>query len=102
PSRPPRFSPLFPYTTLFRSAGPEVRPRLDGRTGRGEHQFAGVVEQAHAFIDGNAAVRYLLVLDLDADDVRSGSGEVHQDLLLGTDRKSTRLNSSHVAISYAV
>src|SRR5688572_33034686 len=33
--RPPR-STLFPYTTLFRSRGPDVRPRIGGRAGSGD------------------------------------------------------------------
>src|SRR5258705_9182298 len=63
--RPPR-STLFPYTTLFRSAG-------EGRR-HAEPLFELVGERADA-------------LDLDA----------HR-----ADRKSTRLNSSHLGISYAV
>src|SRR2546427_6959089 len=71
--RPPR-STLFPYTTLFRS---EVRApgRRASRGGWHGHRAA-----AH----GAAAGRARLVL--------------HD----GGDRKSTRLNSSHSQISYAV
>src|SRR5258705_6370075 len=75
--RPPR-STLFPYTTLFRSAagGAEShRPQDPQRDGRG----APV-----AF--GRAA----------------GAGALLWDLCPGLDRKSTRLNSSHLGISYAV
>src|SRR3712207_7466531 len=76
--RPPR-STLFPYTTLFRSvhqAEPrEEQERRDGQ--RGER-------------DGDRAEHH----GLD----RSLAGEV----VLGQDRKSTRLNSSHANISYAV
>src|SRR5437660_12760446 len=71
-SRPPR-STLFPYTTLFRSAGPGLlvlarprRPRL--------RRPAPAAQAVRAPRAGPAA----------------------------RDRKSTRLNSSHVAISYAV
>src|SRR2546428_2198067 len=84
--RPPR-STLFPYTTLFRSAPevgavddekPQVGLRLHGRR-------AGLaVEQAHLAEE------------------RAG---LHAVPLLGRerqDRKSTRLNSSHDQISYAV
>src|SRR3712207_7926758 len=73
--RPPR-STLFPYTTLFRS--PAARPRhLGGGRPRGH---------------GRGPVPVLL------DPARGPYGT-----LQGTgDRKSTRLNSSHANISYAV
>src|SRR5947199_7474575 len=74
--RPPR-STLFPYTTLFRS--PLGRP--SGEVG---------IEQA-SFDDGKARL-----LEHQVDDVVRG-GVRHQP-----DRKSTRLNSSHLGISYAV
>src|SRR3712207_8362988 len=81
--RPPR-STLFPYTTLFRSrvAG------LDGdeRAAAGGGDFAARGERG---LDSGAVVSGL-------DDAR---GE--RDRLI-EDRKSTRLNSSHANISYAV
>src|SRR5207253_8682970 len=82
---PPPPSPLFPYTTLFRSLhlpveGVAARP--DRRRGvRGP-----VVERAS---------------DLDVP-VRPGHYWVGARRGRVRDRKSTRLNSSHVAISYAV
>src|SRR2546429_6092342 len=73
--RPPR-STLFPYTTLFRSRGIPGGTREGARnrsaTGPGAHQFDRVVRTA---------------------------GPIRQG---GRDRKSTRLNSSHGYISYAV
>src|SRR2546427_7288995 len=77
--RPPR-STLFPYTTLFRSA------------------FASIAEYAAALGDvefwqphvHGALRRHALP----TEPLRIGTG--------GTDRKSTRLNSSHSQISYAV
>src|SRR4051812_49566706 len=71
-TRPPPSSPLFPYTTLFRSSDAlilrddvsEVVPLPPGTN-------ATAVNQAEAFLSA-------------------------------TDRKSTRLNSSHMSISYAV
>src|SRR3712207_6971821 len=77
--RPPR-STLFPYTTLFRSDDRQVQPGLLERLG---------VEQ----------------LVLDADHLRAGAAEhpaADHRVRLGRDRKSTRLNSSHANISYAV
>src|SRR3712207_9008926 len=91
--RPPR-STLFPYTTLFRSERP-------GR-GHGRLQVvpADIVEVKvdplrRGAGDGRLQVRLGLVVDglVDADLLQEG------DLL---DRKSTRLNSSHANISYAV
>src|SRR2546429_5989458 len=74
--RPPR-STLFPYTTLFRSVFLEVG---------GMPQLARVFER----------VRQPL-----GSDTRIGSGAAILSRRLG-DRKSTRLNSSHGYISYAV
>src|SRR2546430_7435969 len=75
--RPPR-STLFPYTTLFRShyAGP-VRPQ-DVR----KAVFVG--QSPH---------------DMEVKVIERGGAQRHADL---ADRKSTRLNSSHSQISYAV
>src|SRR5256885_13287111 len=70
--RPPR-STLFPYTTLFRSLYPGADP---DRAGRGR-------PVRHGPADRGRAGGMLL----------PGRGE---------DRKSTRLNSSHLVISYAV
>src|SRR2546427_1570167 len=79
--RPPR-STLFPYTTLFRSLGPE------GRTFRGVR-----IDQGGALALGNrVAFRY------GGEYVLVGLGAAASSI----DRKSTRLNSSHSQISYAV
>src|SRR2546426_1274709 len=80
--RPPR-STLFPYTTLFRSRAlvDSARGFAQERAHRGEP--SGHVGQAQ---------RHGLVLDQDA-------AALHVVL---QDRKSTRLNSSHLVISYAV
>src|SRR3712207_7602934 len=84
--RPPR-STLFPYTTLFRS------PQFD------ERHVPGLV---HALHDRGKLVvrRNHLVLHARRDDRKP----VRDDLLgkIVADRKSTRLNSSHANISYAV
>src|SRR2546422_4671072 len=78
--RPPR-STLFPYTTLFRSAGIQA-----GEKARSQAQ----VERAAEVELHGAAAR----------EVR-GTGEM--EIGVGSaDRKSTRLNSSHGYISYAV
>src|SRR5690625_7007607 len=74
-TRPPPRSTLFPYTTLFRSLGADQRG-VDGGaqvTGRGREVTKQLGQSPHP-------LSHLAALD----------------------RKSTRLNSSHVAISYAV
>src|SRR3712207_7150528 len=72
--RPPR-STLFPYTTLFRSEPDEVRHH-DAVPGGGEHRDHLAVQVAPRRLPVDAQQR--------------------------GDRKSTRLNSSHANISYAV
>src|SRR3712207_9108279 len=99
--RPPR-STLFPYTTLFRSgalgcglrrpvAGPD-RPAA-GQSRCGLVRAAGVDRM---WLQGQQAGRVAVAPD---EDDRSGAGGT---ALVGEDRKSTRLNSSHANISYAV
>src|SRR2546427_5406833 len=91
--RPPR-STLFPYTTLFRSRvhANEGVVGVDG-SGRG---FAGD-EALHV----RAKVLYLLPVDL-LYVLQGPLGVGVQGGCGPGDRKSTRLNSSHSQISYAV
>src|SRR3712207_6911226 len=87
--RPPR-STLFPYTTLFRSEGGSlVLLETLARTARDEHHAAGppAPSELRAGPDSGVAVSRV------ARQVRT---------VLRQDRKSTRLNSSHANISYAV
>src|SRR3712207_7033847 len=86
--RPPR-STLFPYTTLFRSVAPEgtrLRPaRLEHRgpkTRRRRESTAAEAQQERIEVPAHVA------------------GQEEQRPR--EDRKSTRLNSSHANISYAV
>src|SRR3712207_8947464 len=81
--RPPR-STLFPYTTLFRSASRLVgqsesatRRRAEARRDPGELHVPDLVRRGHA-------------------------GHRRERGAAPRDRKSTRLNSSHANISYAV
>src|SRR5436309_11410533 len=79
--RPPR-STLFPYTTLFRSHDGDLR---------------GEVGEEQRLLDrGVAAADYHDFLAAIEESVAGGAGRHAKD------RKSTRLNSSHVKISYAV
>src|SRR3712207_7719895 len=73
--RPPR-STLFPYTTLFRSEVPGLERDVPGG-----HDELGRAVERH---------------------VRVAAREVREQHVGAADRKSTRLNSSHANISYAV
>src|SRR5688572_32491251 len=84
--RPPR-STLFPYTTLFRSRRPGRQPR-DYEPGPNTNRQDG------AAVGRGDAQEDVARADGRADDLRAVRVDV--------DRKSTRLNSSHSQISYAV
>src|SRR5205807_10127641 len=90
--RPPR-STLFPYTTLFRSlVSRRPAPRLRAAAGHGRRTHSRTRRTARALGDldrGCADGRRARALDEPGDTAR-------------VDRKSTRLNSSHLVISYAV
>src|SRR3989442_11662616 len=86
--RPPR-STLFPYTTLFRSRGGEVHKR-------GRAQAAADAPQGVGESSG------LQRVDRRPDQCDSGAERARRVRAYPEDRKSTRLNSSHVRISYAV
>src|SRR3712207_7844489 len=91
--RPPR-STLFPYTTLFRSRGNRVAfhvglaaPAIEDQIGRkGQQRY--IAPRASRCQQGQA--------------IRVAAGTGHTSWLCIIDRKSTRLNSSHANISYAV
>src|SRR3712207_7149927 len=92
--RPPR-STLFPYTTLFRSE-PGLQARRCRGVGEGEPGellALGLEEFRRRVLVGELG---LPAPDLDASELRVLEGRP------GRDRKSTRLNSSHANISYAV
>src|SRR3989442_6011781 len=80
--RPPR-STLFPYTTLFRSGviHRDIKPENI------------LLEGSHAVLTDFGVARALA-------EARSGGRLTEAGI--SVDRKSTRLNSSHVRISYAV
>src|SRR5690554_7585669 len=88
--RPPR-STLFPYTTLFRSRRGRL-PVVVGGAGVDARQGAALPS---ALAGERSGLRHLL-----GRRARAGApGPARRQNL---DRKSTRLNSSHVRISYAV
>src|SRR5699024_11674636 len=93
PSRPPPRSPLFPYTTLFRSPASEMT----------HYQSCCIL----------LVPRSVLVLCMQVyKSIATRKQELLESVLAAgyhrsfnyfcLDRKSTRLNSSHVSISYAV
>src|SRR5690606_40148369 len=90
---------LFPYTTLFRSR--EGR-QFGGEAGDVFRREAELARLARG-VDLDQHVERP-VLDLEAALQRLGDAQAVERLELGgeADRKSTRLNSSHVKISYAV
>src|SRR2546430_7402064 len=83
--RPPR-STLFPYTTLFRSVHEDVRPTVGGDEAEA---LLRVEPLDRALGHGTSMLQYCVV-------------EVPWPRARSRDRKSTRLNSSHSQISYAV
>src|SRR5256885_10376543 len=82
--RPPR-STLFPYTTLFRS---------QHARGLGEHHVLPRRKVDHTIADGNVGAG---IVDVETFNVSAAKLDISD-----ADRKSTRLNSSHLVISYAV
>src|SRR5689334_24010925 len=93
--RPPPRSTLFPYTTLFRSH--ELELITDSVIRRDEPYF-NILTTRRGFINGVLSTLF-----------REGQGETIFNVsppaplaALPVDRKSTRLNSSHSSISYAV
>src|SRR5256885_8782606 len=91
--RPPR-SPLFPYTPLFRSMG--------------EERAAAVAADIDVVINSSGKVTFNPPLEsalrTNVEGIRNVIGFVRRMKrpALVQDRKSTRLNSSHLVISYAV
>src|SRR2546426_10186926 len=99
--RPPR-STLFPYTTLFRSIVQPVPPAFTGEPPASQALYAGRTARFRAAATGSAPLAYRWRKnDTNLFDGGSVSG-AQTDSLTISDRKSTRLNSSHLVISYAV
>src|SRR5690625_6343969 len=80
---------FFPYTTLFRSEG--------------EYGYNDIYLGVPTILGGKG-IEEIIELDLTEEEKSAldKSAESVQKVLNILDRKSTRLNSSHVAISYAV
>src|SRR5699024_12329064 len=94
--RPPPRPPLLPSTTLFRSAAPGCRRHDEGgNEGLEEHHGEPGRMGHHPLDDEQVEYRHYHKAGQGAP-----SSPAHRGVL--QDRKSTRLNSSHVSISYAV
>src|SRR3712207_9404777 len=99
--RPPR-STLFPYTTLFRSTTWR-RPcrRMTGASAGMYGVPRGLRPAAGEPVEGAGVAVHHRMAPLRGDAHEVGGVEVPVRIV-GGDRKSTRLNSSHANISYAV
>src|SRR3712207_7345386 len=94
--RPPR-STLFPYTTLFRShaEGFNYSAALKERAAKGEkwgyEEIFAFIQNPRGYLPGTTMAFAGIA-----------QAQERADILAYLDRKSTRLNSSHANISYAV
>src|SRR3712207_7117200 len=91
--RPPR-STLFPYTTLFRSRSPRYQPNDGRRSSEGRCWTHGTQRSGAGKQEDAMTPRQRILATI-------GALSLAVTLVVG-DRKSTRLNSSHANISYAV
>src|SRR5690606_41516245 len=99
PLRPPPASTLFPYTTLFRSR--------NGFDLIGSYRTSGIGGQAFKQANYADMKSHGVELTLGGKILNKSDFKYSANLTFGynknkIDRKSTRLNSSHVKISYAV
>src|SRR3712207_7987041 len=92
--RPPR-STLFPYTTLFRSDG---RQREHAEH---DHRHVADARVRHETLPIRLRERHERAIE-DADNGEGDHQRYELPRRIRQDRKSTRLNSSHANISYAV
>src|SRR5690606_41495143 len=95
PLRPHPCSTPFPYTTLFRST--DILGRYPAQPRKRLH--VTLQERLQLFMQACPHKRHAAVVQTQAEQMhhRGDAGQHHL-----RDRKSTRLNSSHVKISYAV
>src|SRR3712207_9050038 len=99
--RPPR-STLFPYTTLFRSPSGPAGPAVVLRSRHVRQEDGGVVDVDDGRVAADDVLGHLQGVPqgrrrLEAHTADGPGLAAHDE-----DRKSTRLNSSHANISYAV
>src|SRR5690606_41719084 len=92
---PPHRSTLFPYTTLFRSKSAVTKPNTNS---------IQVPDTANTLFKSFKKYYWNVTayVDIRGKKVRIQSDPAYFEMGMLEDRKSTRLNSSHVKISYAV
>src|SRR5690606_40844722 len=97
--RRPLMSLLSPYTTLFRScrASQCIDCALDVSVRHDDHVVLGAAQRLHPLSEVGASF-----VDILRDGGRTDETDRGNVRVLQQDRKSTRLNSSHVKTSYAV
>src|SRR3712207_7135455 len=101
--RPPR-STLFPYTTLFRSTDEQYNVLVEDLESKIKASKLGKSKRRKGSTYENAMAKVFRDR-MDVELVRtpmSGGFAKNSDKERSSDRKSTRLNSSHANISYAV
>src|SRR5207253_4519777 len=98
---PPPSTSLFPYTTLFRSDEVVLRLSRGGKEAGVRARLLVLADGGHNRMTQHARDyrQQAIVAEVTAEHPRGG---VAWERFTAEDRKSTRLNSSHVAISYAV
>src|SRR5206468_11911248 len=91
---PPQNPTLFPYTTLFRSPLADEDPANEARSAGYENSAHHGFDRLSPTVASRFAIKLRCSAALNKRDVTRQAR--------GVDRKSTRLNSSHDQISYAV
>src|SRR5699024_12513393 len=91
-ARPPPLSTLFPYTPLFRSRA----------TGQPQASCHPLPEEGSPLSSDAPTPGAAEMTPVPAPPERTGADTAAAGPVISADRKSTRLNSSHVSISYAV
>src|SRR5690606_42131096 len=94
-ARPPPTSTLFPYTTLFRSLSSTFH------LGNPQRAWRALSPWRSSWLSREGVLAILTFVPLVISAWFAVFESTHLPLI-GLDRKSTRLNSSHVKISYAV
>src|SRR5437773_9169427 len=94
--RTPPSSTLFPYTTLFRSAT-ELKPDCADCF----YNIAFLHSKKKEYDKAEAAYKKAIEIRPDYSDAYNGLANIY-NAQRKLDRKSTRLNSNHITISYAV
>src|SRR5258707_13289363 len=99
--RPPR-STLFPYTTLFRSYAEaaalyEEAVELDSSHAVALNNLGSSLSRLGRYAEAEQCFRQSIAMKPNFSEPHTNLG-----ILMRQDRKSTRLNSSHANISYAV